>query len=95
MADTTDLKSVGIYLMRVRLPSPLLCKFAIMTETEIQEEQEENFDKDHCHLADGPPYITTLCGVDVRGQLPNENSIKSECPICKALLNESYNIPSS
>lgn len=59
-----------------------------MITEELPETQETDFDNAHHHIAEGPPYITTLCGINVRGQLPKETVTKPECPICKALENE-------
>lgn len=56
-----------------------------MKTEELDQVQEINFDEEHLHIADGPPFVTTLCGIDVIGQIPNPKSTRPECPICKAI----------
>lgn len=56
------------------------------TDTQEAPNQTTTFDDEYYHVADGPPYITTLCGLDVRGQQPTANPGKESCPICDALV---------
>lgn len=49
------------------------------------------FDDEHHHIADGPPYLTTLCGINVEGQQPINLIRRPICPICEALEKYYYN----
>ena len=58
------------------------------TEFPVEQFSETDFDELLHHVAVGPPYITTLCGVNIRGQFPRDIPRKLMCPICEALEKE-------
>ena len=50
-----------------------------------------NFAEDRYHVADGPPYTETLCGINVRGQVPVPKE-KPDCRICRAQEKELFRL---
>jgi rubrerythrin len=58
------------------------------TESQVEQFSETDLDESLHHVAVGPPYITTFCGVNIRGQSPRDIPRKPLCPICEALEKE-------